>query len=155
MNSKILIELVPKTCFYSNVRSSVSSADWDIIRKDAYKRYNWSCSVCHCKGRMEAHEIWHYDDVNHIQKLHDVVAVCNGCHMLYHLGFASVKGKLPQAMTRLAKLNGWTRELTSEFVDIVFEIHSQRSRHKWAADLSWLDRYNIKYSTPDKNNRGV
>lgn len=152
-DSKILIELVPKTCFYSNVRSSVTPEDWDIIRKDAYRRYNWTCSVCKCKGKMEAHEIWHYDDQQKIQKLHDIVSVCNACHMLYHLGFASIKGKLPQCVKRLSKLNGWTLPQTNEFVDIVFEIHHHRSQHKWSADLSWLDRFNIKYQTPSKDNR--
>ena len=148
--SKILIELVPKTCFYSNVRSAVTTANWDILRKDAYRRYQWKCSVCQSKGRMEAHEIWHYDDAKHMQKLHDIVAVCNDCHMLYHLGFASLKGKLGACMNRLAKLNQWDIATTKEFVDIVFEIHSQRSIYQWDIDLTWLDRFPIEYIKPQR-----
>lgn len=153
-NSKILIELVPSTCFYSNVRSAVSAQNWDIIRKDAYKRYNLMCSICNVKGRMEAHEIWHYNDQTHIQKLHDVVSVCNACHMLYHLGYASVKGKLPQSLNRLAKLNNWNMATTKEYVDIIFEIHAQRSQHQWNIDLTWLNRFPIPYTQPEKHTRG-
>lgn len=148
MFSKILIELVPKTCFYTNVRSAVSEENWDYLRKDAYRRYNWKCSVCGTKGRMEAHEIWHYDDGTHIQKLHDIVSVCNDCHMLYHLGFASIKGKLNDCKKRLCKLNNWDMATTNEFVDIVFEIHAQRSRFQWDIDLTWLDKYPLTYKKP-------
>lgn len=151
-NSKILIELVPKTCFYTNVRSAVSTESWDIIRKDAYKRYNWKCSVCGCKGRMEAHEIWHYNDQNLIQKLHDIVAVCNACHMLYHLGFASIKGKLEESIKRISKINSWDMATTNAFVNIVFEIHSQRSRKQWTVDLSWLNRFPMIYEKLSKLN---
>lgn len=144
---KIHIDLVPKTCWFSNVRSQVSTADWDWLRKEAYKAANHRCEVCNAKGRLEAHEIWHYDDKNLVQKLHGITAVCKQCHELYHLGFAATQGKFPQALKRLARVNSWTMEETFQYVDIVFEIWMQRSNKNWKLDLKLLDDCEIKYST--------
>jgi hypothetical protein len=152
-NLKIHIDLVPKTCWFSNVRSQVSSSDWDWLRKQAYKAANHKCEVCDAKGRLEAHEIWHYDDKNLIQKLHAITAVCKSCHELYHLGFASINGKLPQALRRLAKVNSWSMETTKEYVDIVFEIWMARSKKNWTLDLKLLDDCNIQYKLIDKEQR--
>lgn len=152
-NLKIHIELVPKTCWFSNVRSQVASSDWDWLRKEAYKAANHKCEVCGCKGRLEAHEIWHYDDTNLIQKLHGITAVCKSCHELYHLGFTSINGKLPQALKRLSRVNSWTMETTKEYVDIVFEIWMARSRKNWTLDLKLLDDCNIPYKLIDKDTR--
>lgn len=152
-NLKIHIELVPKTCWFSNVRSQVATSDWDWLRKQAYKAANHKCEVCGAKGRLEAHEIWHYDDQKLIQKLHSITAVCKPCHELYHLGFASINGKLPQALKRLSKVNSWPMETTKEYVDIVFEIWMARSRKNWTLDLQFLDNCNIPYNIIDKDKR--
>lgn len=153
MMSKILIELVPKTCWFTNVRSQVSSNDWDLLRKEAYKKYGHKCSICNRKGRMEAHEIWHYDDKHKIQKLFEIVAVCNQCHQLYHLGFSSVNGTFPKTKSWLKKINNWTEEETNEYISIVFDIWNQRSQHQWDIDLSFLDAKNIPYQKIPKEER--
>ena len=143
---KIHVELVPKSCFFTNVRSQVSKDDWDILRRQTYKKANYRCEVCGAAGRQEAHEIWHYDDKKLIQKLFKLVSLCNACHRVYHLGFAEVSGKLPQAMKRLAKLNSWSSEETQMYVEAVFEIFYNRSQKQWKLDISLLDKLGIKYS---------
>ena len=148
-NPKIFIELVPKTCWFSNVRSQVSSKDWDFLRKKAYKEANFCCSVCKRKSKLEAHEIWHYNDSTKTQKLYDIIAVCKSCHELYHLGFTSIQGKLPKAINWLAKLNDWTKAETEEYINIVFEIWYQRSQKQWILDLNFLDKNNIEYNKGD------
>lgn len=150
---KIHVELVPQSCFFTNVRSQVSAADWDIIRKEAYKKAGWQCEVCGGKGRMEAHEIWHYDDKKLVQKLFKIVSLCGLCHQVYHLGYASISGKLPQAIRRLSKLNSWSMPETQAYVEAVFEIFYQRSQKQWKLDLTLLDKMNIKYSLINPKDR--
>ena len=53
---KLHTELVPRTCFFTNVRSQVSKEDWDILRKKTYKLANNQCEICNMKGRMEARQ---------------------------------------------------------------------------------------------------
>ncbi len=150
---KIHIELVPKTCWFSNVRSQVSKANWDTIRKHAYVKANHKCEVCFSKRRLEAHEIWHYDDHKLTQTLFGITAVCKSCHELYHLGYTSLKGNFPKAMHWLSKVNDWTPEETKEYVDIVFEIWYQRSQKSWTLDLSFLDKNGISYSKINSKDR--
>ncbi len=150
MNPKILVELVPKTSWYNNVRSIVAPNDWDILRKDAYKRANHKCSICDAKGRLEAHEIWHYNDQLCIQKLDEIKALCHSCHMVYHLGFASVNGEYDKTIKHLGKLNQWTKEETILYADAVFEVWYMRSRKQWTIDLTLLDKLNISYNNHPK-----
>ena len=150
---KIHVELVPQSCFFTNVRSQVSASDWDIIRKEAYKKAGWQCEVCGEKGRMEAHEIWHYDDKKLVQKLFKIVSLCGPCHQVYHLGYASISGKLPQSIKRLSKLNSWSMPETQAYVEAVFEIFYQRSQKQWKLDLTLLDKMNIKYSLINPKDR--
>lgn len=142
---KFIVELVPKTSFYTNVRSQVSTDAWDWLRKETYRQAGYKCEGCEIKGRMEAHEIWHYDDVNHIQKLHGLICLCSMCHLCHHLGFASVKGKLPEVIEHLRKINKWNKEETNMYVEIVFDIWSARSQYKWDIDLTFLDQFGIPY----------
>jgi hypothetical protein len=60
---KLSIELVPQTCWFSNVRDHVDQKTWDILRKDTYKKANYKCEICGGVGSkhpVECHEIWDY-----------------------------------------------------------------------------------------------
>ena len=68
---KLTIELVPKTAWFSNLRSILARAAWDKLRKESYKNAAHKCEICGGYGKkhpVECHEIWEYDDKNHIQK---------------------------------------------------------------------------------------
>ena len=43
---RLTVELVPQTCWFSNVRSEVTSADWNRIRRYVYERAGHSCEIC-------------------------------------------------------------------------------------------------------------
>src|SRR5262245_12052587 len=94
---KLCSELVPSTSWYDNMRSVISQTEWDTLRRRVYAEYNYRCGICLSKGRLSCHEIWHYDDQNHIQSLRDFVALCDLCHHVKHLGLARIlanEGKL-------------------------------------------------------------
>lgn len=137
-NSVLNVELVPRTCFCTNVRSEVSKADWDIYRKAAYARAGHKCKVCKAKGRLEAHEIFSYNDRTGVQKLEDIVGLCSLCHKCYHLGFAKVKGLYKEVREHLKYLNGWDDETMDDYDDYVFSVWRSRSQHEWSLDLSKL-----------------
>ena len=48
---RLTIELVPSTCWFSNVRSNISKQDWDRLRKETYKKANYRCEICGGVGR--------------------------------------------------------------------------------------------------------
>jgi transposase-like protein len=101
---------------------------------------------CNAKGRMEAHEIWHYNDETNTQKLGGLICLCNLCHLTMHLGFAEIQGKLPDVQRHLGKVNGWSKKETQEYIEAVFEVWFMRSKKQWTLDLKFLDDCGIVYS---------
>jgi hypothetical protein len=80
---KLEVELIPKTCWWSSVRTMVKPSEWNKIRFISYEKANNICEICSDNGLnqgykhpVECHEIWHYDDKNKIQKLIGLISLC-------------------------------------------------------------------------------
>lgn len=146
---KLNLELVPQSCWMSNVRSVVSKSRWDTI-KSAVAAKAWNvCRICGDVGPkhpVECHEIWHYDDVKLIQKLTGMIALCPNCHMCKHFGFAQVSGKSEKALKHLMKTNELTRLTAEATVKRAFVVWAERSKKRWMLDISILNDYGIDVS---------
>ena len=136
---KLEFELVPDGCWYSNLRSILSAAQWDLVRKDAYSRAGGKCMICGapCR-RLEAHERWSYDEARGIQKLEDVVAICPACHAVIHIGRTALCGKEPLAQAHFCKVNGCTQSEYHAALGEANRQHAERSRYEWVTDISRL-----------------
>ena len=146
-NLKLSIELVPRSCWFENVRSEVSNEEWDKLKKETSKRANRRCEVCGGRGPkwpVECHEVWHYDDSNFAQILKGLVALCPSCHEVKHIGFTQLKGKEVEATAHLAIVNGWSYQKAQQYVEKSFEVWSERSNHTWKLDISWLENLGIE-----------
>lgn len=144
---KLSIELVPRTCWFSNVRSCVSKKDWDKLRKKTYKAAGHRCEICNGKGKkwpVECHEVWHYDDQRHIQRLDRMIALCPSCHEVKHIGLAQLKGNMDRAVKHLMKVNKISLDEADEYLTKVFNQWRKRSLHSWELDLSFLDNEDVK-----------
>jgi 5-methylcytosine-specific restriction endonuclease McrA len=142
---KLAIELVPTTCFWSNVRSTVKAKDWDKIRFITYAEANHTCEICGENGidqgyrhRVECHEIWKYDDRRKIQKLIGLIALCPKCHIVKHFGRATATGNQGMAMKRLQEINNWSHKDAVTYLATSYEQQKERSRHQWMLDISLL-----------------
>ena len=103
---KLMPSPVPDSCWYSNLRAHLPAKVWDLIRKDAYAKANGRCMICNRPvKRLEAHEDWSYDEVNHIQKLERVVAICHSCHSVIHIGRTQLLGAEDKAIAHFCKVN--------------------------------------------------
>jgi hypothetical protein len=88
---RLTIELVPRPCWYSNMRTTIPRAAWDKLRKQVYAQYNYCCGVCQVEHvTLHCHEIWQYDDTLHSQKLNGFIALCEMCHHCKHIGHAGI-----------------------------------------------------------------
>jgi 5-methylcytosine-specific restriction endonuclease McrA len=150
----LTVELVPSTCWFSNVRDRVSKSTWDFLRQSTYKQANFRCEVCGGRGNkwpVECHEIWHYDEHrrcasgerNYVQSLQGLIALCPSCHEAKHIGLAGIRGRGELAETHLATVNGWSEEQTKAYLEEVWQTWRERSRHQWNLELSWLEQYGI------------
>ncbi|MBW4641077.1 MAG: HNH endonuclease [Gloeocapsa sp. UFS-A4-WI-NPMV-4B04] len=153
---QLTIELVPNTCWYSNVRSNVSKQDWDNLRHYTYKQAGHRCEVCGGVGQqhpVECHEIWNYDDQQHIQTLTGLIALCPACHECKHIGLAQIKDRGEIALQHLAKVNKWSLEQAEEYASDCFKIWHRRSQFNWKLDISYLKQFGICTDVElDRNN---
>lgn len=147
MRELLTIELVPRTSWYKNVRSNLSKAEWDRLRKIIFSRAGQRCEVCGGRGTkwpVECHEIFVYDDERYVQKLVKLMALCPACHEVKHIGLAGLRGKGDSAKAHLAKVNNWSIEDAEAYIEGCFEQWHRRSCHQWKLDLSYLERFEIK-----------
>lgn len=145
MTQELTIELVPKTCWYTNVRSQVTPQVWDFFRKKTYQQANYKCEICGGRGDkhpVECHEVWHYNDNCQQQTLIRLIALCPACHECKHIGFATIQGRGKIAAKHLAKVNQWSDEQALAYIEQSFDIWERRSQFKWKLDISYLELKN-------------
>jgi hypothetical protein len=143
---RLTIELVPQSCWFSNVRAVVSQSQWDRLRIQVYKQANYICQICGGVGPkhpVECHEIWHYDDKKLIQTLEGMIALCPNCHMVKHIGLAEIQNKSEQALQHFMKVNGLKKKEAKQHINAAFTKWSERSAKLWKLDISLLERYGI------------
>lgn len=143
--AKLTIELVPSTCWYSNVRTTLPTKEWDRLRRESYEKAGHKCEICGQTGKeqgyrhnVECHEIWYYDDENKIQKLMGLISLCPRCHQTKHLGRAYAIGIQDVVLAHMREVNGWSESETLKYITECFDKHAERSKHKWSLDISVL-----------------
>ena len=152
MAYKLTFELVPEECWRANLRALLTQTEWDIVRKDAYKRSGYRCSKCGAKGRLEAHEVWHYDDEKALQTLVDVTALCSACHKVVHISRTYLVGEGEAAEEHFKKVNGCSQaDFHAELRRVNEEYRRRNEVEGWTTDMSWLvKKYNIGLEKPKK-----
>lgn len=143
MEHKLNFELVPDSCWYSNLRSILSPALWDVVRKEAYARADGRCMICGAVSkRLEAHERWEYDEKAEVQRLADVVAVCKACHEVIHIGRTTLLGGEERAAEHFMKVNGCSYPDYRKALGEANEAHRRRnSVGEWKLDLKYLEKF--------------
>lgn len=143
---KLQIELVPSSCFYSNVRSLIKISQWDKIRKVVYERANFKCEICGDIGNkhpVECHEVWEYDDELLVQNLSFFQALCPFCHEVKHIGFASVLGNQKRAFDRFMSFNKLKMLPAKKMEGVIFREHAKRSSQNWKMNIDHLSEWGL------------
>jgi 5-methylcytosine-specific restriction endonuclease McrA len=131
--ARLEVELVPEPCWWSNVRSIVDAPVWDRLRRQTYRQAHYRCEICGGRGPqhpVEAHEVWTYDDLRHVQRLERLIALCPACHEVKHLGLAHVRGVEARALAHLARVNRWPPETVTLYTRRAFRVWELRSEHQ-------------------------
>ncbi|HEX4830424.1 MAG TPA: DUF5710 domain-containing protein [Trebonia sp.] len=150
----LFVDLVPKSCWFTNVRSCVSERDWERLRHMITSRAGQRCEACRRPadrdtGRwLEAHERWSYDDETRVQSLRRLICLCTDCHQATHYGLATVQGTDAQARAHLRAVTGFSAADIDLLIEAAFELWAQRSRYDWALDLSILTDAGVTVRRP-------
>jgi hypothetical protein len=144
---RLQVELVPRSCHFSNLRSNLPAKDWNFLRQTCYEAAGHVCEVCGGRGSrhaVECHEIWHYDDDLLTQSLTGLVALCPSCHRVKHMALAREKGWDGEAERHFCRVNKWSVGLMRSYMDAVFEVYEERSLKFWILNVDWLTNKGVK-----------
>ena len=142
----LFVDLVPASCWFTNVRKCVHFSDWDRLRYFVYERANNQCECCQAKAILEAHERWYFDTQNKIQKLMRIIALCESCHETTHMGLAQIRGRGDIAIQHLMNVVGINKNEAKSQVDKAFKLWGDRNKFEWELDLTIITNSGIKLS---------
>lgn len=154
LGTGLFVDLVPETCWFTNVRSCVAVKDWERLRRMVVGRATQRCEVCASGPEprqqrwLEVHERWTYDSASRVQRLGRLICLCTDCHTVTHFGLAQIRGVEQQALRHLMSVTGMTMVQAREHVARAFQTWRQRSRITWALDLTMLTDAGIALNEP-------
>jgi 5-methylcytosine-specific restriction endonuclease McrA len=145
---KLSAELVPRTAWYSNLRSHLTNSAWDKVRKKCYFIANYKCEICGDTGinqgyphPVECHEVWRYDDENSKQILIRLIALCPLCHKVKHAGLAQMKGESDLVIKQLMKVNEISKQKAVAHLKKCFAQWEERNQIEWKTDVDYIKKY--------------
>ncbi|WP_202819123.1 DUF5710 domain-containing protein [Actinosynnema sp. ALI-1.44] len=153
------VDLVPSSCWFTNVRYCIAPRDWERLRRTLTSRANHRCEICgraedrEAQRWLEAHERWSYDSATWTQKLVRLICLCTDCHRTTHFGLAQIKGHADAAFKHLCAVTGMTDSQARQHIDRAFAIWRDRSTQNWHLDLSMITNAGITLATPPAANQ--
>jgi hypothetical protein len=150
----LFVDMVPSSCWFTNVRSCVSQQDWERLRRMVTQRAANRCEACgdgenrDVHRWLEVHERWHYDETTATQTLRRLICLCTDCHQTTHLGLANLRGHAAQALAHLQSVTGMTPTEANQHVAAANQLWLTRSTRTWTLDLSMLTTAGITLARP-------
>jgi hypothetical protein len=150
----LFVDLVPASCWFTNVRTCVSRRDWERLRRMILSRAGHDCEICGATEdratgrRLEAHERWAYDEPTRTQALRRLICLCSRCHLTTHFGHANITGRADEAFAHLRAVTGMTHQQALEHLHTAEKLWIERSEHVWELDLRILTRAGVTLAEP-------
>ena len=137
---KLSIELVPSESWSKSLKRLARPSSWNKLRQKVYAEYNNKCGICIAEGRLNCHEVWQYDDQNHVQRLVGFIALCDLCHSVKHIGRTELLPPTPKdyyemAVEHFMRVNECDRSVFDRHKKEAFVKWHERSRHEWKIDF--------------------
>ena len=152
----LYIDMIPKVCWFKNIRNCINPRDWNLLRKKIYKRVDYKCECCGFDAlkynkSLEAHERWEFDYNTNTQKLKRIIALCKYCHLATHLGFSKKINMYSVIKNHLKKIRNFDDIELDKHIKEAYNICNYKNKFFWKLDLSILDDNNIEYNQNQYN----
>lgn len=150
LGNGLFVDLIPRTCWFTNVRACASTRDWERIRRMVLGRAEFACEICNAeqKGSLEVHERWQWNEEDSIQTLGRLICLCDQCHEVTHFGLAQVNGRTIEAFSHLMKVTGMEEAQARNHVEEAFRVWEIRSRRVWTLRLDMIEDVGIALAPP-------
>ncbi|STX81318.1 Uncharacterised protein [Legionella busanensis] len=143
-SNELYVDLIPQSCWFTNVRTCIAKSDWERLRHYIYKRANYHCECCSERAPLEAHERWDFNEETKTQKLVRIIALCKRCHEVTHIGLAQIKRRGEIALRHLMKVTKINEVEAQMHIDEAFKLWEERNKFHWALDLSLITNSGIR-----------
>lgn len=142
---KLQFEMIPQSCWDRNARNALTREEWDLIRHKVYEKEGMNCHICHdFQIYLEAHEVWEFDEEHRIQKLVDIVGICNNCHKTIHYGRTSKHGGDQKAKLWFMYVNQSNEAYFRNSLHDAWERLERLNKiTEWELDLSYVGQFGI------------
>jgi hypothetical protein len=144
--NKLYIDMIPKTSYFTNVRSIFNDCDWNLIRHHIYERVDYKCECCGKKKLkyLEAHERWEYNEETKTQKLVRIIALCKLCHSATHYGHSRRTKNIDKINNHIKKINNYTDDELHNHIKEAYTLWKYRNKIKWTIDLNIITNSGFK-----------
>lgn len=82
---KLMIEPIPRSSAMASLAKLLPKQEWDNLRRKVYRQARYRCQVCGKDGRLNAHEVWQFNERTGFQFLMGFNCRCADCHGIAHL----------------------------------------------------------------------
>ena len=160
LNGNLYVDMVPSTCWFTNIRSAVAPHHWSAVRVAIIARAGNRCECCGSpplprkteegvkRGSLECHERWAFHEPSGVQTLKRLIALCSACHEATHYGLAEMQGRGPQAREHLMAVNRWTSAQVDAHIAVALALWERRSSRTWTLDIQIIERAGIATTGP-------
>ncbi len=142
---KLDIELIPKGAWGNNLRTLLSKKDWDVLRKECYKKANYKCEICgFATEELDAHEVWEFDINTKTQTLVDIIALCSKCHGVKHIRNSERLGYGDNAKKHFMNVNNCDElQFASRITKAQLDFEQRNRIYRWKV-VANLDKFGLK-----------
>lgn len=137
---KLAIELVPSTAWQKSLYRQMPRKTWKKLREELISNSGGKCEICASTGKLFCHEVWHYNNKLHVQRLAGFKIICNMCNFVKHIGLAqnlALENRLDfgEVVKHFLRVNRVKRAVFQVHKKRVFDVWRKRSEFKWKVDL--------------------
>ena len=133
---KLTIDVIPYYAFRKSIKYTLPEADWNQLRKEVYKKYDYKCGICNNTKNLKCHEIWSFDDTEQVQQLDGLIVLCMKCRLVKNFRYAqklASKGKLDleTIINHFMGVNKCSRKEFLIHLKKCINVYTQRSKRLW------------------------
>ncbi len=142
---KLNIDLLPKGAWNNDFSKSLPKKDWDKLRENCYRKANHRYQICgYQTDRLDAYEMWEFDNRRKTQTLKDIIAICTKCYGVIHFKNTTRLGFREETKNYFCKLiNCSEMEFANHLNQAIIEYNERNNIFRWKI-VAELERFGGK-----------
>jgi 5-methylcytosine-specific restriction endonuclease McrA len=129
---KLSIEPIPASSRLASLAKLLPPAEWNRVRRAAYRAAGYRCQVCGRQGSLRCHEVWQYNEQIGYQFLRGFQVLCQDCHATKHILFVHDRRQRAKLLQHFITVNRLSELEAGEY------LRSARHRQRRLNQTGWI-----------------